>query len=106
MQDDDDVIIRSADQMQSPAEGSQGSGRSTSPEMMGCVKRCSLWVSEGGIVGQQPPPPPQPPSRLVVRCPALTHDSPVCFIPCLADGPEISPEQEEGAVPTCFCLIL
>lgn len=33
-------------------------------------------------------------------CTTLTHYSPVCFIPCLADGPEISPEQEEGAVPT------
>lgn len=28
----------------------------------------------------------------------LTHDSPVCFVPCLADGPESSPDQE-GAVP-------
>lgn len=31
---------------------------------------------------------------------SLTLDSPVCFISCLADGPEISPQQEEGAVPT------
>lgn len=32
-------------------------------------------------------------------CTALTHNSPVCFVPCLTDGPEISPQQEEGAVP-------
>ena len=44
-----------------------------------------------------PPPLWFSPSLL---CTALTHYSPVCFIPCLADGPEISPEQEEGAVPT------
>lgn len=46
--------------------------------------------------------PSRPPPPASIRCPALTHYSPVCFVPCLADGPEISPEQEEGTYPHSF----
>lgn len=70
----------------------------TAPKTMGCVKDGSwgivVFLVSASLLTLLPP--------LVVLCPALTHDSPVCFIPCLADGPEISPEQEEGAVPTSF----
>lgn len=72
---------------------------SNSSEEMRCVKDDSLWISDNDISHWLINP--SLPSPLPgVLCPALTHDSPVCFIPCLADGPEISPEQKEGAVPT------
>lgn len=60
----------------------------------------SLWTKYQRLYRNVMSLPPSLWSSQSLLCTALTHYSPVCFVPCLADGPEISPEQEEGAVPT------
>lgn len=35
----------------------------------------------------------------------VTHDSSVCFVPCLAGGTEINAEQEAGAVPSHHLIL-